>query len=319
MKEVVGKMVSDIVTNENAQNTAGAALDLLFPYLGAHKRAFEQYCQNIQNSNLPDEDKVVALYDAKRRIKHMVNQKRIAKIAKENVHEDTDFSKNSDVDEEWLERFMESAKFVSNEQIQDIWGKLLAKEFEQPGTTPANMVRIMSEITPHYAQAFQKVCSMSVDIIYLDEQEHPEQIDTQIYVPYERNQKEMRSVGIDFVMLNELETLGLIKYSSTGYLLQDVSAKTVIYHCETGDITAQISSEKNIPIGNVMLTAAGQALRNITPSEEVPEFADWLKADISNTPYITICEDYEYQVQVMNTVISIKKISKEQPCSQTEN
>ncbi len=319
MKEVIGKMVSDVVANENVQNTAVSALDLLFPYLGARKRAFEQYCENIQNSNLSDEDKVVALHDAKRTIKHMVNQKRIAEIAKENASEGTDFSENSDVDEEWLDRFMDSAQFVSNEQIQDIRGKLLAGEFEQPGTTPANMVRIMSEMSPQYAQAFRKICSMSVDIIYLDEQEHPEQKNTQIYVPYERNQKEMRQVGINFVMLNELETLGLIKYGSMGYLLQDVSAKTVIYHCETGDITTKISSEKQIPIGNVMLTAAGQALRNITPSEEVPEYVDWLKADISHTHYITICEDYEYQVQVMNTVISIKKITKEQSCSQTES
>ena len=39
------------------------------------------------------------------------------------------------VNEEWLDRFMDSAKFVSQEEIQAIWGKILAKEFENQENT----------------------------------------------------------------------------------------------------------------------------------------------------------------------------------------
>ena len=50
-----------------------------------------------------------------------------------NAKEGTDFSDKSGVSEEWLERFMDSAGFVSAEDIQIIWGKILANELETLG------------------------------------------------------------------------------------------------------------------------------------------------------------------------------------------
>lgn len=35
---------------------------------------------------------------------------------------------------------MDSAGFLSLEEIQWIWGKILANEFEKPGSTPPNMI-----------------------------------------------------------------------------------------------------------------------------------------------------------------------------------
>lgn len=41
---------------------------------------------------------------------------------------------------------MDSAGFVSSEEIQWIWGKILANEFEKPGSTPPNMIRYCQKL-----------------------------------------------------------------------------------------------------------------------------------------------------------------------------
>jgi hypothetical protein len=102
-------------------------------------------------------------------VKKIKNQKAVAEIAMENAKPGTDFSENSGVSEEWLDRFMDSAGFVGTEEIQWIWGKILANEFERPGSTPPNMIRILSEITPGLASAFRYICSMCIWILPLNE------------------------------------------------------------------------------------------------------------------------------------------------------
>ena len=89
------------------------------------------------------------------------NQSKIAKIALESAKEGTDFSESSSVDDDWLARYMDFAKFISNEDKQIIWGKILAGEFQSPGSTPPQLARILSEITEHHANIFNNICNLS--------------------------------------------------------------------------------------------------------------------------------------------------------------
>ena len=95
-----------------------------------------------------------------------------------------------------LEIFMGSAGFVSEEQVEIMWGKIFAKEFEKPGSTPLNMIRILSEITPQCAQAFQKICSMKRTSVAVDSSGKAKWIRNDIVVPYEGNEGELRSIGL---------------------------------------------------------------------------------------------------------------------------
>lgn len=95
------------------------------------------------------------MLNAKKELKQIKNQRTIAEIAINNAIPETDFQRKSMVNEEWLDRFMDSAKFVSQEEIQIIWGKILAKDLKNR-KTPTSMIRILSEITPELALVFKK-------------------------------------------------------------------------------------------------------------------------------------------------------------------
>lgn len=105
---------------------------------------------------------------------------------------------------------MESASHVSNEDIKLIWGKILAKEYEEPGSTPFNMTRILSEITPRYAEVFKNICSMRRLTVVVDDVGKEIVSRYDVVVPFEKNSDYFERIGIDFNNLCELETLGLI-------------------------------------------------------------------------------------------------------------
>ena len=131
-----GKIVADLAKDKNITDTGSKLLGMLCPYLGLKKKAVDMYVKEIEESNLPPETKVFTILNTKKTFKKLKNQGKIAEIAVENAKEGTDFSEKSRVDEEWFDRFMDAASYVSSDKMQEIWGRILAKEFEEPGTTP---------------------------------------------------------------------------------------------------------------------------------------------------------------------------------------
>lgn len=113
LAEAAGKAAMDLAKNEGLQNKTTSALSMLFPYVGARKRALDMYISEIEKSDLPIDAKMIATLNAKETIKQLKNKKNIADIAIESAKEGTRFDADSGVNQEWLERFMDSAGFVS--------------------------------------------------------------------------------------------------------------------------------------------------------------------------------------------------------------
>ena len=256
------------VAGENAPNILG----IFFPYLGLERKAVEVYISDIEKSNLPREVKVFLICNAQRDIKRIKNQKAITDIAVNNAREGTDFSEKSKVNEEWIERFIDSAGFVSDEEVQIIWGRILAGEFEHPGSTPPNMTRILSELTPDLAIAFRKVCSMKVYICDLADNESTENGFYKLIVPYKGNMEKFLQMELTFKILNELETIGLIKVDTMGgYVTKAEGLKSVLISCgEKVGIIHNLRNEE-LPIGNVLFTSAGEVLSKIINVEDLSE------------------------------------------------
>ena len=242
-------------------NKNSGFLGKLFPYFGIKKEIVEMHKENIKNSNLSLETKTIALFNLDKDIKRLKNQAAIAEKAIENAKEGTDFSENSKVDEEWLDRFMDSAKFVSSEEMQLIWGKVLAGEFENPGSTPPNMRRILSEFTPELAQAFRTICSMRIDIFPLGDNGDIENSLSEIIIPFSH---EFENAFIEFELFNELEMLGVITINSfTGYAEKLVNNANSLICLGNELILTKKNNNHPFPIGNVIPTFAGKTLQAI--------------------------------------------------------
>ena len=312
IEKTVGKTALEIAQNKNIVNKTTDFLGMLFPFVGLKKKALDMYLSDIENSDLPSESKLMAILNAKQTIKKIGNQSKIADIAVANAPEGTDFSEQSGVNAEWFDRFMDSAGFVSAEDVQLIWGKILAKEFENPGSTPSNMIRILSEITPAYAQAFRKICSMKTIIIGIDDAGNPLNASRRVIVPYSGNEETLNNMGLTFSILNELDTFGLIKFDGlSGYAAVGFKEKLVLLYANGKTIAINEHKNNEIPIGNVMLTSTGECLMNITPTDMITDYDKMLIKFLENKgekalkkPEFQVLRTNDDQYQVLKTHIA---------------
>lgn len=121
----IAKTAVDLVKTDNVLNKTTGLMGMLFPYAGIKQKTVNMYMNEIEKADISPEAKVYAALNIKSTFKKIKNQKSIAEIALENAKENTDFSEKSGVNEDWLDRFMDSAGFVSSEELQLVWEKYL--------------------------------------------------------------------------------------------------------------------------------------------------------------------------------------------------
>ncbi len=303
----IAKTAMDLVKNDNILNKTTGMMGMLFPYAGIKQKTVNMYMNEIEKADISPEAKVYAALNIKSTFKKIRNQKSIAEIAIENAKVETDFSEKSGVSEEWLDRFMDSAGFVSSEELQLVWGKILADEFERPGSTPPNMIRVLSEITPSLAKAFRSIVSMSIWILPLKEDGNIESSFRRVFVPYKGNDEKFRKMGIGFDVLNELETLGVLRFESiTGYITKGIENEKVLL-C-IGDELDLIEAHRKgeIPIGNVLLTSVGEALLAITDAIEIDGYHDMIK-EYLNKANVKISDKHDFVTQSSGDTLVIER------------
>lgn len=303
------KAALDLMKTENVLNKTTGLMGMLFPYAGIKQKAINIYIDEIEKSDLSPEAKAFSVLNIRKTFKHIKNQKSIADLALENAKENTDFSEKSGVSEEWLDRFMDSARFVSSEELQLVWGKILANEFERPGSTPPNMIRVLSEITPKMAKAFRLICSMFILVFPLKEDGNIEdkRVMKRFFVPFNGNEDRLHSMGIGFDTLTELDTLGVLKFESlAGYKTKGIEHKRILI-C-VGDNLDVIEKHKNneIPIGNVMLTSVGAALQAITESVKIESYHDMIRNYLTSNS-VTLANEHDFVLRTEGDSIVIDR------------
>ena len=65
------------------------------------------------------------------------------------------------VDEDWRTRFFNKAQDVTSDEMQEIWGKILANEIASPNTVSLRTLDIVSNLSKTEAEVFQRVASLS--------------------------------------------------------------------------------------------------------------------------------------------------------------
>jgi len=256
-------------------NKISEAFGAIFPFFDTKRQAVATYISEIQNSNLSPEAKMMTIAGAKDTYRHLKNQMSIGKIAQDVAEEGTDFSSSSGVNDEWLERFMDSAKFVSDEKVQILWGNILAKEFENPNSTPPSLIRMLSEITPQYARIFTNLCSLAV-LLYPITENGLITVSPSQRIIIKNSYSYLKKLNINFSTLNELEMLGLIHFSTFGYILRFDNTKFPQIRIVYGTQVQTVNKYKNesFPVGEIFLTTAGESLFQFVEKTIIDEHFD---------------------------------------------
>ena len=217
----------------------------------ANKSIIEEI-SNRQDINPIERAAIVSNY--KKIVKEYENQVDIMRIAIEHLEPN---SGSEDVYNDWITFFFDKIKDVSDDYMKEIWGKILAGEFNKPGTYTKQFLHIMSIMDSNMAKRFCKIrsscfCTKSYlyVILYRTNGEGINNI---------KKYEEMDLFRRDF---RELDNLGLIQYKFSDFYVWQIEDKVFYYGNKR--ITLN-TNDQAIALGNATLTDTGKQFCKIVP------------------------------------------------------
>lgn len=175
---------------------------------------------------LTSKEKTSLIYNSRKLAREYGNANTIYEQAKEQLNANA--AENA-IDDDWLHFFFDKAEKVSNNSMQYVWSKLLAGEFNKPGSISRKLIHIISIMDVHSARSFQTFClyvferkglitSYDTDAVmiptgfYIDSFDFMRKTETWLC---DAGYHDYKDLAIDLTMntgeLNSLENLGLVQ------------------------------------------------------------------------------------------------------------
>lgn len=155
------------------------------------------------------------------------------------------------VDKDWTLRFFNSVEDISNEQMQEIWARILAGEVKKPGTVSLRTLEILHNMTRQDAMLFEKLCSHCIIV------------DDKCCVLNDSDY--LKEFNIPFgTMILKLSEFGLIDHGSFLNISVELNEK-LYFTARTDDYIAIVTTKetKKVDIKMYPLTTSGKELSKI--------------------------------------------------------
>ena len=186
-------------------------------------------------------------------------------------------------DPDWTARFFNEVQDVSSEEMQALWGRVLAGQVRKPGTTSMRTLGILKDIDVTTAQLFSRLCSAAV---YLKGGEG-EIFDARVpSLGGDAGQNSIAEYGLNFGQLNRLNEHGLIisDYNSFNTYVfvsePDKGQELDLYHqgvCWDWTFAEQKMKRKTVKLHGVAMTVAGSEMSRVVTPQPIAEYTKALR------------------------------------------
>ena len=159
------------------------------------------------------------------------------------------------VNEDWTSRFFRDCQDISDEQMQQIWARILAGEVVRPGNFAPRTLSIVRDLTKQDANLFAKLCSFTWDIPGTGLMPVMHIVDGQSV-----------EAELHLSALMHFTSIGLIEFNVvTQYAT--VTTRTEIapsYYGKVHQLKSDGGASRSLSLGHLVFTAAGAELAGIS-------------------------------------------------------
>lgn len=201
------------------------------------------------------------VYD--REMRKTRNRNSIVEEAKKALPQNDDEVSDTPISDDFTHMFFEEFDGISDPEIHKIAGRLLAGEVTNPGTFPRRTMRVLRDLESNEFKCFASLCRFAFRLNTY----HPIILD--VHNPIYQNH------GLSYVILLELDSLGLINFSTTGAFSTDTQSKELSIPYGSIIIKIELKNRK-INLGQVALTDAGKRLLPLTHPQIIPELIPYV-------------------------------------------
>lgn len=195
------------------------------------------------------------------------------------------------ISEDWLNVFENEAVHMSSEQMQRLFGKILAGEVRKPASYSIKTVKLMAQLDNSAAVLFRLFCSLSVSIRFPKENAIP---DARVVPLGKPGDNSLRTYGLGFEQLLILQEYGLISTElETAVKLYGMSVihklemvAPIYYQNETWLLVPKVPSHlfdrPEFVLEGVSFTKSGKELLSVVDIEPNDQYTEALMKHFDN-------------------------------------
>lgn len=209
-------------------------------------------------------------------------QKNVEAIVQNAVNALPESVDKNPVDEDWIADFFEHCKNVGNEEMQILWGRLLAGEVAEPGSFSKRTLDFVKSLSTEEAQLFTGYCRF---LMTFHNQDCPFRMSFDAIDSY------LKEKVSDYEYWGHLSDIGLVH--SGGFMSEEKEATCHHIYYFDREFQVQISGSgeflPKIPFGIDRLTMVGIELFHIAhPEPDYEYFNQFLSLSEQNGVKITV-------------------------------
>ena len=186
------------------------------------------------------------------------------------------------MDNDFFWNTIEHAKTVSSDEMQELVAKIIAGEYNEPGTYSMSTLQTLKMLGKNELELFEKICSLCVN---------NDQIPKTVFSLPEDLKPIMNSLGIDFGSLQGLQTLGLFLPNEMSHSLNNPEKKnfglTYFGQSIIFEPTHKTDFEIKLPSYYSFSITGKQIIKHLNPKFNDDYFV-WLKGNFKVPNYKVI-------------------------------
>jgi hypothetical protein len=175
-------------------------------------------------------------------------------------------AKPENVEDDWITNFFDKCRIVSDDQMQNLWSRILAGEANSPGAFSRKTVNLVADLGKGDAELFTALCGFTWEI------------GDMVPIVFHYRDHIYSRQGIHFDSLRHLESLGLLQFGGSGHFQTTGLSKklSVSYYGKTVELVLPRDADNQILVGQVLLTRMGTELATVTGSGPVDGFFEFV-------------------------------------------
>ena len=172
------------------------------------------------------------------------------------------------IKDDWLVNFFDKSRIVSDNEMQDLWSRVLAGEANVPGTYSKRTVNFLSDLDKAEADLFTKLCGF----VWVIER-------TLVPLVFSAEEKIYNRHGVNFGSLQHLDSIGLIQFGQMMGLSMRVPKRSFVayYYGRPFALDLPRDDGNDFAVGTVTLTRTGTELFSLGSSRPVEGFWEYVK------------------------------------------
>ncbi len=193
------------------------------------------------------------------------HQRNIEQVVRKAIPHIVDDSKAEDISEDWIASFFADCRIVSDDEMQTLWGKILAGEANHPGSFSKRTLQFVMSLEKYDAELFTDLCRFGWMIGGFTP------------VIFNTYDKIYQTNNITFDTLKHLDEIGLLTHQTMSSYGRKGFPKEIVvgYGDERYLFMFGKDGDNSIEFGEVLLSRVGLELAPISGAKPIDGFADF--------------------------------------------